>query len=294
MRIKTLFIGSNWEALETLRTLYEDDRFDIVGIITQPDKPVGRKQEILPTEVKQFGLDHGIDVFHTMSNHEKYKEALEKFEPELILCKSFGEILPEFFLEAPKYKTINVHYSLLPKYRGAVPIQSAILAGDKETGISIVKMVKKMDAGPVLAQLREEIRPDDTNQSLRERLVALTCSVLPDILEKWCQGKIATKDQNEKKASYCWKDDISKDKAFIDLEKDDVHLAERKVRAFLPWPVAWTIINGKRVKIFKAEVTSIAGKRDVLRLLEVQVEGKRVMGERDFLNWVGKLVGSEA
>jgi len=280
MKIKTLFIGSNWEALETLKTLYSDSRFEIVGIITQIDKPVGRKQEILPTEVKQFGANHAIRVFHTMSDEERYKEALSMFDPELIVCKSFGEILPEFFLEAPKYKTINVHYSLLPKFRGAVPIQAAILAGEKETGISIVRMVKDMDAGPILAQYKEIVLEDDTNQSLRERLVKITCRELPDVLVKWCSGDIKSIAQDDSEATYCWKKDIEKEKAFVDLEKDDPVLIDRKVRAFLPWPVAWTIIRGKRVKIFKVDVS--AGS---VRILEAQVEGKNRMDLKDFENW---------
>lgn len=309
MAIKTLFVGSNWEALATLKTLHEDERFDIVGVITQPDKPVGRKQEILPTEIKLYCQSEKIPVFHTESNEQKYKEALEKFAPELILCKSFGEIIPTFFLEAPKYKAINVHYSLLPLYRGAVPIQKAILNGDKTTGITIVKMVDKLDAGPVLAQFEEEIKDNDTNLSLRERLVKLTQEKLPDILINWCEGKITANQQDESIATYCWQKDISKERAEIVFANDTAENIDRKVRAFIPWPVAWCLIDGKRVKLFDVKSVDktainewkafdnkkyfVSGKHlfaitsDVkycIEIIELQVEGKNRVKADLFVN----------
>ena len=126
MPIKTLFLGSNWEALATFKKLSEDGRFELVALITQPDKPTGRKKIIEPSEIKQYAISKGIPVFHTNNSPEKYQEALDKFKPDLLVCKSFGELIPKFFLKAPKFKAINVHFSLLPKYRGAVPIQMAI------------------------------------------------------------------------------------------------------------------------------------------------------------------------
>src|SRR5688500_1541504 len=120
-RIKTLFLGSNWESLETLKTLFLDERFELVGVITQPDKPSGRKQELTPTLVKVYAVENNIPVYITEGKPERYREALAIFDPELVVCKAFGEIIPEFFLETPKYKAINIHFSILPKYRGAVP-----------------------------------------------------------------------------------------------------------------------------------------------------------------------------
>jgi methionyl-tRNA formyltransferase len=168
MKIKTLFLGTGWQSLETLKALYNDRRFEIVGIITPSDKPVGRKHELTPSDVKKFGLENNIPVFHTEKQKEKYQEALDLFKPELIVCIAYGEIVPGFFLDYPKYKSINIHFSLLPKYRGAVPIQMAILKGEKVTGISIVQMVEKLDAGPVIKEYEEQILDTDTNQTLRE------------------------------------------------------------------------------------------------------------------------------
>jgi methionyl-tRNA formyltransferase len=303
MAIKTLFLGSNWEALETLKTLYADKRFEIIGVITQPDKPVGRKQILMPTEIKQFCLDNNIEVFHTEGKSESYEIALKKFNPELILCKSFGEIVPGFFLEAPKYKAINVHYSLLPKYRGAVPIQKAILDGEKVTGITIVQMVAELDAGPILAKYKENIRDDDTNLSLRQRLVKKNCEVIGDILFKWCKGEITAIPQKVEDATFCWQKDISKENAQIDFINFTAQEIDRKVRALIPWPVAWTEFEGKKVKIFKAlqqtkqfnssievgvfytfEKSLIVNcKEGCLIIKDLQIEGKNVVSSEEFV-----------
>ena len=255
--VRTLFLGTDWESVETLDTLFHDPRFNIVGVITQPDKKAGRKKELTPSKVKIFAIDNGIPVFHTEKNEEKYKEALDKFKPGLVVCKAFGEIVPKFFLEYPKYKAINVHFSLLPKYRGAVPIQKAILEGNKKTGITIMLMSEGLDEGDILEQFEEDILDNDTNQSLRERLVKKSREVLPDILEKWINGEIKPKKQDNSKATYCWQKDISKENAEIDWDSEEPEYIERKIRAMIPWPVAWTMMDGKRMKIFRAEIVNI-------------------------------------
>lgn len=306
MKIKTLFLGSNWEALATLKTLHEDPRFEVVGLITQPDKPVGRKKEIKPTEIKLYAQSAGIPVFHTMSDPKRYEEAWELFKPELMVCKSFGEIIPGDFLDKPKYKSINVHFSLLPKYRGAVPIQAAILNGDKITGITIVQMVQALDAGPILAKYEEPILPEDTNQTLRERLVKKSAEVLPEILEQWTKGEIEAVPQDDSKATFCKQSDISKENAEIKWKEKEPEQIIRMVRALLPWPVAWTFYNGQRLKIFNArliENKDLAiqlkpgqfGEMDqrlfvgtneptkLIQLIELQLEGRNVMTGEEFI-----------
>lgn len=306
--VKTLFLGSSWESVETLRALDEDIRFDIVGVITTVDKAVGRDQVMTPSEVKQYAVDNGIEVFHTQKDEGKYREALGVFQPELVVCKAFGEIVPEFFLEYPKYKAINVHFSLLPKYRGAVPIQKAILDGEKETGISIMLMSKGLDEGDILKVYKEDISPKDTNLSLRERLVKKSSEILGDILEEWINEEIVPQKQDDSRATYCWQKEISKENAEVDWENMEPEYIERMVRAFIPWPVAWTIWDGKRVKLLDVELNECKSNRSVgeffiengnlllatkdstkcIKANRVQVEGKKEMNAQEFVNGLGR------
>lgn len=307
--VRTIFLGSSWESVETLKSLNEDPRFDIVGVITTIDKLVGRNQVLTPSEVKIYALENDIEVFHTEKSDEKYKEALAKFDPELIVCKAFGEIVPEFFLEYPKYGAINVHFSILPKYRGAVPIQKAILDGEEKTGITIMLMSKGLDEGDILKIYEENICPKDTNQSLRERLVKKSSEILGDTLEEWINGEINPQQQNSNEATYCWQKDISKENAQIDWEDMEADYIERMIRAFIPWPIAWTIWNDKRLKLFDVNVMkcssdmkpgqlfidnenllfSTKSKGLCIKVNRLQIEGKQEMSDQEFINGNRKL-----
>jgi methionyl-tRNA formyltransferase len=299
--IKTIFVGSNWESLETLKTLHNDNRFEIAAVITQPDKPTGRKQILTPTLVKQYALENNIPVFITQNKPEKYQEALNLFSPELVVVKAFGEIIPKFFLEYPKYKAINIHFSILPKYRGAVPIQMAILNGETETGVTYMLMSEGLDQGDILKISREPILPDDTNLSLRTRLVQKSAIEMPNILVDWVEGKITPQKQDNSQATYCYQKDISKDKAEIDFKNMDAVYIDRFVRALIPWPVAWCMFDNKRMKVLKAKVSDISydgdkeyeviDKRLILKcktgfieLLEIQKEGKNPIQASQLIN----------
>ena len=311
--VKTIFLGSGWESLETLRALDEDNRFDIVAVVTPVDSLVGRKQISTPSEVKKYALEKGIAVVHTEKQKERYMKMAEKYKPELVVCKAFGEIVPKEFLEYPKFGCINIHFSLLPKYRGAVPIQKAILDGEKKTGISIMLMSEGLDEGDILKIFEEDILDTDTNLSLRERLVKKSSEVLGDVLEEWITGEITPMKQNHEDATYCWQKDISKEKAQIDWKSMTPEYTERMIRAFIPWPIAWTVIQndlknitGKSVKIFRAELVECSSEKDpgdvfvkddmllfatkdpltYLRVLELQIEGKNKMSEREFMNGI--------
>ncbi len=301
MIIKTIFLGSNWESLETLKTLHIDNRFEIVAVITQPDKPAGRKQILTPTLVKQYALENNIPVFITDNKPEKYQEAINLFSPELVVVKAFGEIIPKFFLEYPKYKAINIHFSILPKYRGAVPIQMAILNGETETGVTYMLMSEGLDQGDILKISREPILQDDTNLSLRTRLVQKSAIEMPNILVDWVEGKITPQKQDNSQATYCYQKDISKDKAEIDFKNMDAVYIDRFVRALIPWPVAWCMFDNKRMKVLKAKVSDLSyvgdkeyeviDKRLILKcktgfieLLEIQLEGKNPIQASEFVN----------
>ncbi len=304
--VKTLFLGTDWESVETLRSLLEDKRFDIVGVITTVDKPVGRKQILTPSKVKEYALSKGIEVFHTEKQKEKYQQALDKFKPELIVCKAFGEILPDFFINYPKYKSINIHFSLLPKYRGAVPIQKAILEGETETGISIMLMSSGLDEGDILKTIKEPIYDTDTNLTLRKRLVEISAQSIGDILEQWVNENIQPQKQDSSKATYCWQKDISKENAEIIWDSMEPEYIDKLVRAMIPWPVAWCVLENKRTKIFQVNITEkksnlkpgtpfkekdnlyISTKKQeiCLEILELQIEGKQRMNAGEYVNGI--------
>ena len=314
--VSTLFLGTDWESVETLDALHKDKRFNIVGVITTVDKPVGRKQILTPSKVKEYSLKNDIKIFHTEKNNEKYQEALDLFKPELIVCKAFGEIIPGFFLEYPKYKAINVHFSILPKYRGAVPIQKAILDGEKETGITIMLMSEGLDKGDILKIFKEKILEKDTNLSLRERLVEKSAEVLGDVLEQWINGNITPIKQDTSKATYCWQKDISKENAEIKWNEMEPEYIERLVRAMIPWPVAWftlrdtklETLSNKKIKVFESSIVNVKSKfppgrllvnekkvlvstkntEKAINLIKFQIEGKKETNEKEFINGIGK------
>jgi len=269
-KVKTIFLGTGWESVETLKTLHKSKEFEVVAVITTPDKPIGRKQIITPSDVKKYALENNIPVEQPDKVKERYIEIAQKYNPEIVICKAFGEIVPKEFLNHPKYGCINIHFSLLPKYRGAVPIQKALLDGEKETGITIMLMSEGLDEGDIIDTYTEEIRGDDTNISLRERLVKKSTEVLIPVLNKWINGEIVPIAQENSLATYCWQKDISKDKAEIKLEEYEPKYIDRMVRAFIPWPIAWIVLpesnnenlSKKTMKIYKAELTK--GKKIIM------------------------------
>ncbi len=317
-KVKTIFLGTGWESVETLKTLHKSKEFEVVAVITTPDKPIGRKQIVTPSDVKKYALEKNIPVEQPDKVKERYIEIAQKYNPEIVICKAFGEIVPKEFLDYPKYGCINIHFSLLPKFRGAVPIQKALLDGEKETGITIMLMSEGLDEGDIIDTYTEEIREDDTNISLRERLVKKSTEVLIPVLNKWINGEIVPIAQENSLATYCWQKDISKDKAEIKLEEYEPKYIDRMVRAFIPWPITWIVLpesnnenlSKKTMKIYKAELTK--GKkiimpgmlwtdgRDVyvstkeegvsLKLIDFQIEGRNRMGGREFLNGVGRFI----
>jgi len=316
-KVRTIFLGSGWESVETLRTLHGSDDFDVVSVITTPEKPIGRKQVMTPSDVQIYALENNIPVEHTEKRKERYLEMAKKYNPDIVVCKAFGEIVPKEFLEYPKYGSINIHFSILPKYRGAVPIQKAILDGEKETGISIMLMSEGLDEGDVLDIYKEDIKPSDTNISLRERLVKKSAEIVLPVLRRWINGEIVAQEQDDSKATYCWQKDISKENAEIQWKRDEPEYIERMVRAFLPWPVAWTRLvksenrnlSEKIMKIYKAELVSCNHSYDeigrlfvkeeqllfttkieniCLRLIEFQIEGRNRTNDKEFLNGIGR------
>lgn len=310
MKVRILFVGTGDFAVPILEKLHSLDYIELVGIITQPDKPVGRKQELTPGPLKQAILNGPnsaqLKIYQPGKLRLEAEQILNETQPDLIIVAAYGQMIPDIMLTQPKYKCLNLHGSLLPELRGAVPVPIAILQGLDKTGITIQQMVKELDAGPIIAVKEVELEGNETTEVLMSRLAALSCDLLAQILPDWVAGKIIPQPQDESKATFCYQEDIAKEKAEIKFETD-VNLAERMVRAFYPWPVAWITYKGKRVKIFKTAKTEgdwsfeadeltlkVDGGRlylclqnGTLEILELQLEGSMRREAKDYLYLVG-------
>jgi methionyl-tRNA formyltransferase len=267
-KIKIVFIGTSEFGAIILNRLVKNN-YKPVLVITQPDKPVGRKQILTPSPVKKEAklLKIGYDL-----------EEIKKIKPDLIITAAYGKIIPKEILEIPEYGALNVHPSLLPKYRGPSPIQTAILNGDKETGITIMLMDQEMDHGPIIAQDRCKIGETTTCQELEKILANQGAKLLIETIPKWIKREIKAKEQDHSKASYT--KIIKKEDGKIDWNKSAQEI-ERKIRAFDPWPGAFTFIKKKdkkiRIKILKAELS-----KDKLIIKKLQPEAKKPMSFEEF------------
>jgi methionyl-tRNA formyltransferase len=300
-KLKIVFMGSPDFALATLRALHA--RYSVVGVVTQPDRAAGRGRELKPPPVKTLALELGIPVIQPEKLRGPDAMAqLRAWSPDVIVVAAFGQILKQDVLDLPKYGCINVHASLLPRWRGAAPINAAILHGDAETGITIMKMDIGLDTGPVLMQRSVRIKPDETAGSLFETLSTLGADLLLDTLPGYIAGEITPRPQPEAGATYAGM--MKKQEGALDFSLPAVEL-ERKVRAFNPWPGTYFDWNGGMFKVHRASV--FTGKKRVgehsihnglpavgtsdglLVLEEVQPPGKKRMPGKAFLagarNW---------
>lgn len=254
--MKLIFFGTPDYVIPILDKLHK--YYEIVAVVTQSPKPVGREKIITYSAVDAWAFKRKI-----LRNFDY----VDLPEADLGICASFGMIIPKTILNHFKYGIVNIHPSLLPQFRGSSPVPATIIAGLDITGVSIIKMNEKMDAGPILTQFKEEVLEGDTNVTLRNRLFEKSADVLLEMLPAYIDGKITLKPQDEAKVTYTQM--IKKDDAYVDLYKDDPVMIDRKYRAYLPWPGIWTTINGKRLKIIKCHLED--GK---LILDEVQLQGK--------------------
>jgi len=294
---KVIFMGTPDFAVPGLKALYNDSRFKIVSVVTQKDKPVGRKQELLPTAVKKAALEFNIPVLQP-NRLKNIAGELKKLEPDFIVVIAYGQILSEEILSIPKVACINVHASLLPKYRGSACLQAPILNGDKETGVTIMLMDKGLDTGDILRQEKINLDGSETLEIVHDKLTELGASVLGDTLINFADGKITPQKQDESLTSYV--KIIDKKDGQISWN-DAAEIIERKIRAFTPWPGTFTYLDGKLVKIIKAKVIEnnsdlIIGQifsenkellvkcgQNALLILELQLEGKKATDSQSFL-----------
>lgn len=268
-KIKYAFFGTPDVASDTLKILCNGGFVPAV-VITNPDAPRGRKQILTPSETKVTAQENGIPVLTPERLDANFLSELKKYNCDLAIVVAYGKILPEALINAFPKGVLNVHYSLLPKYRGASPVEAALLNDEKETGVTIQKMVHKLDAGDIVAVKTEIIKPDDTTITLRERLIALGADLLVDTVPKYLGGETALTTQNEAEATYAPK--IKKEAGEINLD-DDPKVNWNKYRAYILWPGVFFFKDGKRVKISQAEMDE----NRHFKILRVIPEGKKEM-----------------
>lgn len=303
-------MGTPQFAVPFLTALIEDKDFDVVAVITQPDKPTGRKQIITPPPIKDLASDHEIEVLQpeNLKNDTNTINRLKELNVDLSVVIAYGQIIPQEVLNIFRLGNINVHPSILPKYRGASPIQNTILHNDKVGGITIMLMDEKMDHGPILAQQEMKLDGTETNESLHNKMSSdFGIDLLLSTIKQFLTGAIQEKEQAHDKATYCKQ--ISKDEAKINWT-DNAENISAKIRAFYPWPITWTKLDDKRVKIFPpieiidekkspGEIFEYNNKLAVscqdksIVISELQLEGKSKTTSEDFVRGNSDIIGKQ-
>ena len=254
--MKIIFAGTPHFAAAALEALLAQ-QFAVVVALTQPDRPAGRGMQLTPSPVKQLALEHGLSVLQPASlKSAEVQHVLAEYAADVMVVAAYGLILPPAVLELPRLGCLNIHASLLPRWRGAAPIQRAILAGDKETGISIMQMDAGLDTGDMLLKKSCPITVHDTAQTLHDKLAALGAEAIVDALRLLEQNRLVRKPQDDAQATYAAK--LSKSEAQIDWASDASQIA-RAVRAYNPFPVAYSTVNATPIKIWQASVRDDLG-----------------------------------
>jgi methionyl-tRNA formyltransferase len=307
-KIKIIFIGTDDIGAPLLGALNKDRRFKVELVITQVDKPAGRKMQLTAPPIKLKANELGLDVYQPYNiNDADSLKKIRNVKADMIVLMAYGQILKKEILEAPVHGCINIHASLLPKYRGAAPIQQSLLNGDSETGISVMQMEEKMDTGPVFAMETVKIADDDNAETLHKKLADITASATPDVLYGIANDELEPKPQNNEKATYCQK--IHKTDGNLDWNETADNL-EAKVRAFAGWPGTFTFLNGSRIKILFAEARAgsssepigtvirygddimVIAKKGALIIKQIQMEGKNPQPINEFIKGHSDFVGS--
>ncbi|MBZ0293081.1 MAG: methionyl-tRNA formyltransferase [Anaerolineae bacterium] len=247
--IKIVFMGTPDFAVPTLQQLIE--HYEVIGVVTQPDRPAGRNRQVQQSPVKQLAVAHEIPVFQPEKlRRPEAIEVLKQWSPDVYVVAAFGQILPQEVLDIPPHGSLNVHASLLPRWRGAAPIQAAIRAGDSETGITIMKMDAGLDTGPILTQRAVPITADETGQSLHDKLAQVGGQLLVETLSGYIDGGIQPQAQDD--SAYTYAPMIKKEEGHIDWRQSAVSI-ERLVRAFDPWPGTYTLWDNQQVKVLSGQ-----------------------------------------
>ena len=293
-----IFMGTPEFAVPTLRALIESDH-NIVGVFTQPDKAVGRKQIMTPPPVKVCAEENGIPVFQPNSlKTPEAEELIKSLSPDIMVVVAYGKILPLSILNIPKYGCINGHASILPRHRGASPIQWALVCGDKTTGVTTQLMGEGIDTGDILLTEETAILEDENAGQLHDRLSVVTASLMIKTIEGVEKGTITPIKQDDSLANYA--PIINKEMGYLKFDKTAEEICNL-IRGFNPWPAAYFMLDGKRVKVFAAKVSDSSSKAPAtvikasnelviacangtsISLTEIQVEGSKRMSAKDYL-----------
>ncbi|MDO8885381.1 methionyl-tRNA formyltransferase [Candidatus Oleimmundimicrobium sp.] len=297
--MKIIFAGTPKFALPSLKTLL-NSHHEIIAIITQPDRPRGRHLKLMASPIKKMAISYKIPVFQPLTlNNEEFKEKIVELKPDIVIVVAFGQLIPQWLLNLPKYGCVNAHASLLPKYRGAAPIQRVIMDGSSETGVTTMFMDNELDTGDILLQTKVSISDDETAGELHDKLAELSSNLLLKTIDGLDAGTIKPIRQNDTEASFApkIKDNETKINWGNSAEK-----IRNIIRALNPTPGAHTLFKGKRLKIFKVETVSpknhfppgtiseveknigfmVNASDKALLILEVQPEGKRIMAANEF------------
>ena len=308
--IKVIFMGTPEFSAPILNALIE--KYKVIAVVTQPDKKVGRKQIVTPSPIKKIAVANKIEVLQPafLKDNVEFIRRVKELNPDVIIIAAYGLILPKEILDIPQCGVLNVHASLLPKYRGASPIQAAILNGDKETGVTIMLVNERMDEGDILTQKTITINNNDNFEALYNKLSELGANLLLKTLPGYLSGQIKPKPQEDSEATYCQL--ITKDMGKIDWHKSALEI-DRQIRAFTPWPGTYTTWQGKNLKILSASadgstkltMTASAGEvfkvnegfaiacgQGALEIIKLQLEGKKPMTAKEFLNGYPTIIGS--
>lgn len=296
--MKVVYMGTPDFAVKPLEALIANN-YEVVGVFTQPDKPVGRKAVLTAPPVKVVAENNNIPVFQpeTLKNGVGV-EILRDLNPDVVIVVAYGKILPKDFLEFAKYGCINIHGSILPKYRGAAPIQWSVLDGEEYAGVTSMQMNEGLDTGDILLVEKTKIEPDETSGDLYERLTVLGANVLLKTLDAVKSGSLTPVKQDDSKSSYAKMLDKSLSKINWNLSSEKVH---NTIRGLDPWPVALTVFEGKNLKLFRSSVLDgeynkaagsvfkskdgicvVCGDKKAVLIKEVQLEGKKRMSALDF------------
>ncbi|MBV6683202.1 methionyl-tRNA formyltransferase [Bacillus sp. JRC01] len=301
---KVIFMGTPDFSVPVLKALIEN-KYEVVAVVTQPDRPVGRKRILTPPPVKVEAEKHGISIYQPekIKNSDELEEVLA-LEPDLIVTAAFGQILPKRLLDAPKHGCINVHASLLPELRGGAPIHYSILQGKSSTGITIMYMVEKLDAGDIISQVEVEIEETDHVGTLHDKLSEAGSALLIETLPKLLDGSASPVKQDEEQATFAW--NIKREQEKIDWTKSGKEVYNH-IRGLHPWPVAYTTLAGAVMKIWwgekvKGHGSSVPGEvlaieedgfivstgDDIsIKVTDLQPSGKKRMSAKDYLRGAG-------